>query len=164
MSEFRADCSECCGLCCIVPAQFALQGFGEDKPEDTPCRHLDASHRCRIYARRSARGYSACEGFDCFGAGQWVTKELFAGADWKSSAEVAKEMFAAYRLWAPRFRAAATIEAALPHVRDDARDRLVGRMNELVSKSSGSSIEAADEPRLHRETLRLIREALRQDD
>jgi len=37
MSTFRADCSRCCGLCCVVPGQMAVQGFRVDKPAETPC-------------------------------------------------------------------------------------------------------------------------------
>jgi hypothetical protein len=31
MPDFRADCSRCWGLCCVVPDQVAMQGFGADE-------------------------------------------------------------------------------------------------------------------------------------
>lgn len=163
MSNFRADCSRCCGLCCVVPDQLAMQGFGADKPAETPCAHLNELHRCTIHAKRQSLGYPACESFDCFGAGQWVTDRLFGGAEWTDSPELASQMFAAYRHWVPRFQAAALIEAALPHVRDDARSRLTARMTELTSRESAGNLDKADEHRLRGETLTLIREALRPD-
>ena len=67
MFNFRADCSKCCGLCCVVPGFLAVQGFRVDKPADTPCPHLNGLHHCAIYATRRVHGYTACEGFDCFG-------------------------------------------------------------------------------------------------
>lgn len=161
MSKLRADCSRCCGLCCVVPDQLSVQGFGVDKPAETPCAHLNDRHRCAIYAQRRALRYPACEAFDCFGAGQWVTQHVFGGASWDDSPELATRMFAAYRRWLPRFQAAALIEAALPHVRDDARSRLVARMAELTSRDSANDFTKTDEQRLRAETLALIRGALR---
>jgi hypothetical protein len=163
MSNLRADCSRCCGLCCVVPQQLAIQGFGADKPAETACVHLNEVHRCTIYAKRRTLGYPACEGFDCFGAGQWVTQHLFGGADWKDSPALASRMFAAYRHWVSRFQAAAMIEAAMPHVRDDARGPLAARMTELTSSESADDLNKAAKHRLRAETLMLIREALRRD-
>jgi hypothetical protein len=125
--------------------------------------HLNEVHRCTIYAKRRTLGYPACEGFDCFGAGQWVTQRLFGGAEWTDSPELASRMFAAYRHWMPRFQAAAMIEAAIPLVRDDARSPLAARMAELTSRGSADNLNEADEHRLRAETLKLIREALRRD-
>jgi hypothetical protein len=163
MSNLRADCSRCCGLCCVVPCLLAAQGFPGDKPAETPCEHLNEDHRCSIYATRQIDGYPACEGFDCFGAGQWITQHLFAGAKWTESAELATQMFAAYRHWAPRFAAAALIEAALPHVREDARCALVAKMRELTCDEAGDHLCLIDATQLRRETLALIRSALRGD-
>ena len=160
MSKFRADCSKCCGLCCVVPGQLAMQGFGSDKSAETPCVHLSQECRCAIYQRRDNYGYSACATFDCFGAGQFVTEHLFAGADWQDSAALAQAMFAAYRRWLPRFHAAALIAAALPYVRGDTRNRLTDRMVELTTNNLVNRIKEADDRKLHRETLAMIREAL----
>ena len=164
MSSFRADCSRCCGLCCVVPDQLAVQGFRVDKAAETPCAHLNALHRCSIHATRHMHGYPACQGFDCFGAGQWITQHLFKGAAWTHSPDLAGEMFLAYRHWAPRFEAAALIEAALPHVRDDARRSLVARMTELTTAEAAGQLNPTDAARLRRETLALIRSALKIDE
>jgi hypothetical protein len=164
MSSFRADCSCCCGLCCVVPDQLAVQGFRVDKPAETPCTHLNGIHRCSIHAVRQIHGYAACEDFDCFGAGQWITQRLFGGALWTDSPDLARQMFAAYRHWAPRFEAAALLEAALPHVRDDARCSLAAMMTALTTRATAEHLGSSDAGRLRRETLAVIRSALRNDD
>src|SRR5215471_14109732 len=95
-AALRADCSRCAGLCCVVPAFFSVQGFAFDKPAHTACAHLTAADRCAIHADRTARGFPGCVDFDCYGAGQRVTQELFHGTSWRRSAETAARMFRAY--------------------------------------------------------------------
>ena len=163
MSLFRADCSKCCGLCCVVPDLLALQGFRTDKPAETPCTHLNGLHRCSIHARREMHGYAACKGFDCFGAGQWVTQDLFGGAAWTDAPHLARQMFDAYRHWLPRFEAAALLEAALPHVRAEARWQILGRMEALTATSTASELVPTDARQLRRETIAMIRSALQAD-
>ena len=56
-AHLKADCSACVGLCCVVPPFDAVQGFGFDKPAETPCQHLCADHRCGIHDALVPRGY-----------------------------------------------------------------------------------------------------------
>ena len=160
MFNLRADCKRCCGLCCVVPEHLALQGFRSDKPAEKPCAQLDGRHRCRIHAARHAHGYMACAGFDCFGAGQWITNTLFEGAHWTDSADCAQRMFAAYRHWLPRFEAAALLEAAIPYVREDSRSLLAALMAAMLNQTNGAHSGASDAMRLRREALSVIRAAL----
>lgn len=95
--DLRADCGRCCGLCCTGPAFDATQGFGYDKKPHSPCVHLDVLDRCSIHSDRNTYGFSACSGFDCFGAGQWVTQRLFDGKSWRDDPARAPAMFEAYR-------------------------------------------------------------------
>jgi hypothetical protein len=95
-SPLHADCAKCCGLCCVAPAFDADQGFGFDKPAHTACRNLAGNHRCAIHAHLRVRGFPACAGFDCYGAGQWVTQHLFGGKSWRTSPELAARMFTLY--------------------------------------------------------------------
>jgi hypothetical protein len=161
MAIFRADCNTCCGLCCVVPDFLAIQGFRVDKPAEIPCAHLNGLHRCAIHATRQAHGYTACGGFDCFGAGQSITQTLFKGAQWNDSPDLARLMFAAYRHWVPQFEAAALIEAALPYVREDAKSALISTMTALTSVDSTGHLPPTDTSQLRRETLAMIRAALR---
>jgi hypothetical protein len=94
--RLRADCARCCGLCCVAPAFDADQGFGFDKPAHTACRNLERNHRCTIHDELRDRGFPACATFDCFGAGQWVTQQLFGGKSWQTSPEIAARMFRLY--------------------------------------------------------------------
>jgi hypothetical protein len=113
-----------------------------------------------LYRLRRARHCWLRAGFGCFGAGQWITQELFAGARWTDSPEIGEQMFAAYRYWAPRFAAAALLTAVLPLVRDDARLRINFRIEMLTRTETGSSSDHTDAAGLKRDTLALIRSAM----
>ena len=85
--HLKADCSACAALCCVVPPFDAVQGFGFDKPAETPCQHLCADHRCGIHADLRAQGFTGCVAFDGLGAGQRLTAqttERFGSADWRA--------------------------------------------------------------------------------
>lgn len=104
-AHLRADCSACVALCCVVPPFDADQGFGFDKPAQTPCQHLCADHRCGIHESLASRGFEGCVAFDCLGAGQRLTAAAvarFGDADWRARREVATWLFDAY----PRVRRA----------------------------------------------------------
>lgn len=101
--HLKADCSACVGLCCVIPPFDALQGFGFDKPAETPCHHLCTDHRCGIHDQLVDRGFPGCVAFDCLGAGQRLTAmalERLGSADWRARPDVARWLFAAY----PRMR------------------------------------------------------------
>ena len=83
------------GLCCVAPAFVASADFAVDKPAGQPCRHL-RDNRCGIHAELRDRGFPGCVVFDCFGAGQHVTQDTFAGRDWRDSPELAASMSAAF--------------------------------------------------------------------
>jgi hypothetical protein len=139
---------------------MAVQGFRVDKPPEVPCTHLNAQQRCRIHSARSAWGYAACAGFDCFGAGQWITQRLFKGASWKDSPDTARRMFDAYRYFVPRFEAAAMLEAALAHVRTDAQRAFVDRIEALTRPVPTDAPPVTDAAKLRKETIAMIRAAL----
>jgi hypothetical protein len=77
--ELRADCARCVGLCCVVPAFAASADFAIDKSAGQPCPNLADDFRCRIHSRLREKGFRGCTVYDCFGAGQRVVQELFAG-------------------------------------------------------------------------------------
>jgi hypothetical protein len=104
-AHLKADCSACVALCCVIPPFDAAQGFGFDKPAESPCHHLCADHRCGIHDALIPSGFEGCVAFDCLGAGQRLTAfavERFGSADWRARPEVAHWLFAAY----PRMRQA----------------------------------------------------------
>lgn len=112
-SPLTADCRKCCGLCCVAPAFDAEQGFGYSKAAHTPCTNLCADDRCAIHHALHARGFSACAAFDCHGAGQRVTR-LFAGRSWRSSPELALQMFRAYFRYRSLHELMFLLELAIP--------------------------------------------------
>ena len=115
-ARLRADCARCCGLCCVASAFSAEQGFGFDKAAHTACRHLGADHCCAIHAELRVRGFPACAAFDCYGAGQWVTQQVFGGRSWRSSSEIASRMFSLYPIYRALHEFMALLDLAVAQV------------------------------------------------
>lgn len=80
-----ADCEQCFALCCVLLPFSAVSGFGIDKPGGTPCPNLADDDRCRIHATLRQDGWSGCVTFDCFGAGQQVSRVTYGGVSWRES-------------------------------------------------------------------------------
>ncbi|NLW90568.1 MAG: pentapeptide repeat-containing protein [Syntrophomonadaceae bacterium] len=91
--SLKADCSNCCGICCVALYFSSSEGFPQDKKTGDPCRHLQPDSRCAIYSKLQEQELKGCMAFDCFGAGQKVTTVSFAGLDWRKSSELAQAMF-----------------------------------------------------------------------
>jgi hypothetical protein len=91
-----ADCARCSALCCLALAFDASALFGLDKRAGEPCPHLDGCGRCGIYGERQARGFGGCVAYDCLGAGQRVTQELFGGQSWQEKPHLAEPMARAF--------------------------------------------------------------------
>jgi hypothetical protein len=94
VTDLRADCSSCFGLCCVAPAFARSADFAFDKPAGTPCTNLLDDFRCGIHAGLRDRGMAGCTVYDCFGAGQRVTRE--SDGDWRAHPESAGRMFARF--------------------------------------------------------------------
>ncbi|WP_333773972.1 pentapeptide repeat-containing protein [Streptomyces sp. IBSBF 3136] len=93
-SALRGDCAQCFGLCCVVLPFSASADFPVDKPAGRPCANLGGDHRCGIHADLRAKGYTGCTVYDCFGAGQKVSRVTFGGQDWRTGPkEHARRMF-----------------------------------------------------------------------
>jgi hypothetical protein len=94
----QADCTQCAALCCIALAFSRSDMFGFDKEAGVPCSNLDKDHRCTIHKRLDDDGFTGCVRFDCHGAGQRVTQDLFGGRSWRDDPEIAVPMFDAFRV------------------------------------------------------------------
>ncbi|WP_111601523.1 pentapeptide repeat-containing protein [Streptomyces sp. Amel2xB2] len=79
--HLRADCSECFGLCCVALPFLAGPEFAFDKDAGRPCPNLRRDFRCGVHARLRESGFSGCAVYDCFGAGQKVSRLTFGGRD-----------------------------------------------------------------------------------
>jgi uncharacterized protein YjbI with pentapeptide repeats len=88
-----ADCANCFGLCCVVPAFAASSDFALDKPAGTPCPNLRTDFRCGIHTRLRQTGFRGCTVYDCFGAGQKVSQVTYSGRDWRQAPQTAKQMY-----------------------------------------------------------------------
>jgi Pentapeptide repeats (8 copies) len=93
--ELVADCAGCSGLCCVAPGFAASAEFAIDKPPGQPCPHLTADARCGIHTELRWRGFAGCATYDCFGAGQRVTR-LYAERSWRDGPATAGAVFAAF--------------------------------------------------------------------
>lgn len=94
--HLQTDCSQCFGLCCIALPYAKSADFPCDKPGGTPCRYLQQDYRCGIHASLRKRGYKGCTVYDCFGAGERVSKLTFAGISWREDSSSADQMLAVF--------------------------------------------------------------------
>jgi hypothetical protein len=88
MTNLRADCSQCVGLCCVAPAFAKSADFAINKPAGHPCPNLQPDFGCGIHQDLRVRGFSGCTVFDCFGAGQKVVQVTFGGRDWRAAPQM----------------------------------------------------------------------------
>ncbi|MFF0269546.1 pentapeptide repeat-containing protein [Kribbella sp. NPDC004536] len=80
-TELQADCGSCLGLCCVVLTFAKSADFAIDKPAGEPCPNLSDEHRCTIHSQLRTKGFQGCTVYDCFGAGQELSRrgpEMFA--------------------------------------------------------------------------------------
>lgn len=124
-TTLRADCQRCAALCCVALAFDRGELFGFDKPAGTPCPHLSGTGRCTIHAQRSQRGFAGCVRYECYGAGQRVTQELFGGRSWQTEPHLLPRMLEAFRAMRQAHELLVLLEAAtrLP-LRAGERERL----------------------------------------
>jgi uncharacterized protein YjbI with pentapeptide repeats len=92
-NSLRADCENCFGLCCVALPFAASADFAINKEAGKPCPNLQSDFRCGIHKSLRQQGYKGCTVFDCFGAGQKVSKVTFRGVDWREGPETAKKLF-----------------------------------------------------------------------
>jgi hypothetical protein len=55
--------------------------------------NLDGQDACRIHPHLRDRGFRGCSVFDCFGAGQKVSRHAFRGRSWREDPETRTAMF-----------------------------------------------------------------------
>ncbi|HWU62514.1 MAG TPA: hypothetical protein VN112_10865 [Ensifer sp.] len=97
LPDMIADCGKCAGLCCAAFAFEKSDMFAIDKPVDEGCPNLKQDFSCRIHADRIELGFRGCTLFDCHGAGQRVTQDIFGGRTWRDDPAIAAPMFELFR-------------------------------------------------------------------
>jgi uncharacterized protein YjbI with pentapeptide repeats len=96
--SLRPDCGSCFALCCTAFGFARSADFAIDKPAAAPCPNLDQDFSCTIHDRLRPRGFRGCTVFDCFGAGQAVSQQLFGGISWRDAPDSRLDMFAAFKV------------------------------------------------------------------
>ncbi|MBP1302655.1 pentapeptide repeat-containing protein [Curtobacterium sp. ODYSSEY 48 V2] len=97
-ADLRADCGSCAALCCAAFGFTRSADFPVDKAPGDPCRNLADDFSCTVHESLRPRGYRGCTVFDCAGAGQRVTGQLYGGVDRHQRQDVRVEMFAVFRV------------------------------------------------------------------
>ncbi|MGL4731383.1 MAG: pentapeptide repeat-containing protein [Clostridium sp.] len=93
MNEFKINCSKCSGLCCTALFFAKMDGFPENKPSGKPCSKLEKNYKCRIHKDLKKQKLKGCIGYDCFGAGEYVTSTLYKGKTWSDDKDISGEIF-----------------------------------------------------------------------
>jgi uncharacterized protein YjbI with pentapeptide repeats len=94
--NLRADCKNCFGLCCVALPYAKSADFASDKDGGTPCYNLQSNYQCGIHKDLRNKGFRGCSAYECFGAGQKVSQFTYTGMDWRTSKDIAQEMFNVY--------------------------------------------------------------------
>ncbi|MGJ8527920.1 hypothetical protein [Maritalea sp.] len=95
--SLEPDCKNCAAYCCVALAFDKSAMFAYDKQATEPCKHLDDQHACAIHDSLDDQGFRGCIRYNCFGAGQRVTNQIFDGRSWRDHPDESQEMFDAYR-------------------------------------------------------------------
>jgi len=95
-SSLRADCARCAALCCVALAFDRSSSFAFDKKAGEPCQNLLPTFRCRIHESLAESGFNGCAIYDCHGAGQFVTQQLFGGRSWRDDPRLLMPMMKAF--------------------------------------------------------------------
>jgi uncharacterized protein YjbI with pentapeptide repeats len=91
--KLRSDCMNCFGLCCVALPYAKSADFAFNKDSGTPCRNLQSDFLCGIHDELRSKGFRGCVAYECFGAGQNVSQNIYEGKDWVKHPELANEMF-----------------------------------------------------------------------
>lgn len=118
------------------------EDFGLDKPAEAPCPHLTRAHRCAIHASLMQSGFRGCVHYDCLGAGQRVTQEMFAGRSWRDDPAIAPAMFEAFRILRRVHELLALLDAAARWTMTDMQAQRRDRLRGALSPHQGWSLES----------------------
>lgn len=94
----QSNCAKCAALCCVSLAFDKSPQFKIDKAAGEPCPNLGTNGTCTIHEKLGAEGFKGCAQFECLGAGQRVTQELFDGQSWQQKPELLKPMMDAFSI------------------------------------------------------------------
>ncbi len=147
LPDLTDDCSRCAALCCVAYPFDADEDFAIVKPADSPCPNLAAGcFECAIHVNLSATGFGGCVAYQCAGAGQRVTQELFDGETWRDDPDLLGHMTYALRVVRPIHEALLLLREAirLP-IPESARQQALAMMAALCPETP-KSVHDFEEP------------------
>ncbi|MDO5518047.1 MAG: pentapeptide repeat-containing protein [Clostridium sp.] len=91
--SLKPDCKECFGLCCTALYFSKSEGFPNNKDAGKPCINLRDDFKCSVHKSLRNKGLKGCIAYECFGAGQKISKYTYKGQSWRENPDNSKEMF-----------------------------------------------------------------------
>lgn len=134
--ELVADCSRCFALCCVALPFTKSADFAFSKSGGEPCRNLENDFRCGVHDRLRPLGMPGCTVYDCFGAGQAVSQQMYDGRNWRDHPETRDEMFEVFASLRRLHEMLFYLESARRHVTeiDPAHEQAGEWANELADE------------------------------
>lgn len=142
--DLTPDCTQCAALCCLALHFDEGDQFAIDKPAGLPCPKL-SGHACSIYGSLSDSGFPGCAQYDCLGAGQIVTRDVFGGRSWQDKSSLAGPMMAAFATLREVQDMRAQLLAAAAFDLDDAQETARQRVEDMLTPAwSRETFESFD--------------------
>ncbi|MBN6885856.1 pentapeptide repeat protein [Cytobacillus horneckiae] len=91
-----SDCEHCFALCCVALPYGKSADFPINKEGGEPYGNICNDNQCSIHNHLLKKGFKGCVSFECFGAGQHVSQQIYGGQDWRQNGGIAKQMFAVF--------------------------------------------------------------------
>ncbi len=111
--------------------------FPFDKPAGEPCENLDGQDACTVHSELRPRGFKGCTVFDCFGAGQKISRHTFEGRSWRDDLGTRDAMFSTFPIVRRLHELLWYLDQAVTLVDGDAdRAPLVSQFERVVALSN----------------------------
>lgn len=162
IDPLKSKCDACLGLCCVALFFSKTDGFPHDKKAGEPCKHLAIDHTCKVYPNLKQLGYKGCISFECFGAGQKISRFTFEHQDWRSKPEISKNMFESFQVMRQLHEMIQYVAEANQRIETiSIHDRLSEALSKLIDNSNLSFEELTELNLdvLHNEVDTLLTEA-----
>lgn len=144
-NSFKSKCDACLGLCCVALFFSKTDGFPHDKKAGEPCQHLSTIHKCDVYQNLKQLGYNGCISFECFGAGQKISRFTFANQDWRIKLEISKNMFESFQVIRQLHEMIQYVAEAIQRIETiTIHDRLTETLLKLIDTTNRSSEELTE--------------------
>lgn len=140
--SLKIDCKKCSGLCCTALYFSKTEGFPNDKPAGKPCTNLMSDYGCAVHNKLMQYNLKGCMAFDCLGAGQKVTSDIYGGVSWKNQPERAEEIFRVFlAVWQLHQMVWYLAEAAAIVPAEELADQITALIGEYQNMTALSPME-----------------------